>query len=742
MATTISDENGYFEIETAGYGTYTVKINYLGYEPFSKEITPDRPAYALGIIALLPDSQTLSEVIVEGSRQAFTYGVDRKTVLASAFPEAANAMDLLISVPSLQVSVDGKLTYRDSGTFKVFINGIAVKNGEERLRTLDASQIDKIDIITNPSARYTAEGTAGIIRVLLKKNKLQGYNIGTQADINTLGGYSASYSIDKKGEKSGWHTSGNYQNTTNSSESNGYIINTIRNSTHTLEAVQPTNDKPKFVAYNQFDFGFNYDISPKDLIDFSFYINLFPNKESIKSYRHTTERTFDLNGNEIGRNVFNLTDEYQFKYQQLGGNIDYTHHFNQDKTHLINILFNYGVHIRSSDDFTKQSIYGFGTSEVFGNASSEKNEIYSETTVHYQLPLNENTSVEIGTNIETDNIPEITTNSGFFNGNTIETTIPGIPGNQNIGFKQNVYAAYATFESSWRRLDYKLGLRAEMTDRAINYRYEIASTPHYDPFKARFTDWFPTLHLLYNITDNQQVTLSYSRRIERPNYWHLVPALVMYDRYQYSTGNSRLTPMYINAYEMGYRKSWGKNFVSMEVFARNRRDIFQSFYRNYQDNVLIINRENIGNSWSAGAEWMTGWDPAAWWHTNLSVTAYYFNLRADVGGQPSSVTQWQYNGKWNHRFRLGNGWTTRWNMTYQSATEGLQLKTKSYVNLTGSVTKSIRDNRWQFSVSGWNILNTYTLYKERQDEGFRTVLEQKMKPFYSFRVVYTLDNQK
>ncbi|WGU69240.1 Plug domain-containing protein [Capnocytophaga canimorsus] len=104
--------------------------------------------------------------------RALSYSVDRKTINADAFPEASNAIDLLTNVPSIQISVEGKISYREGGSFKVYINGIAVKNGEERLRTLEASQIEKIEIITNPSARYSSEGTAGIIRVLLKKESL------------------------------------------------------------------------------------------------------------------------------------------------------------------------------------------------------------------------------------------------------------------------------------------------------------------------------------------------------------------------------------------------------------------------------------------------------------------------------------------------------------------------------------------------------------------------------------------
>lgn len=167
---TLSDEKGNFTLKNLPFGTYFLKIHFIGYEPLEKTIHLSTSKVDLGVFLLSPITETLSETIVEGKKGAFSYGVDKKTINASAFPDATNAVDLLTNVPSIQVSVDGKISYREGGKFKVYINGIAVPNGEERLKTLDASQIEKIDIITNPSARYSSEGTAGIIRILLKKN--------------------------------------------------------------------------------------------------------------------------------------------------------------------------------------------------------------------------------------------------------------------------------------------------------------------------------------------------------------------------------------------------------------------------------------------------------------------------------------------------------------------------------------------------------------------------------------------
>jgi len=195
----ITNHEGIFTLGSVAYGNYVLKISFIGYD--AKVVNPfviNQHQYDLGTTALSVSARNLGEVTVNSEKSGITYGVDRKIINAKSFPGADKAIDLLENMPSLQVDVDGRLTYRGDGTFLVYINGRPELNGEEKLRQISADQIQYIEIITNPTAKYDAEGTAGIIQVILKRNRLEGYAINTSAKFSTLGSYEWLFSVDVK----------------------------------------------------------------------------------------------------------------------------------------------------------------------------------------------------------------------------------------------------------------------------------------------------------------------------------------------------------------------------------------------------------------------------------------------------------------------------------------------------------------------------------------------------------------
>lgn len=738
----ISDEKGRFLMKNVPYGDYLLKISFLGYEPFTKSLQINTSKINLGDILMQLATNIIEEVVVEGKKAAFTYQVDRKTINAAAFPEATNAIDLLTNVPSLQVSVDGKVTYREGGTFVVYINGIIAKDGQERLRTLDASQIEKIDIITNPSAKYSASGTAGIIRVVLKKSKLEGYAINLTTDFNTLGHKQFNYSIDKKGKKGGWHTSGRIadfhwsdyhsQLTSNVYQPTGQRFETL------LDTDFKANNKNVFI-----DFGFNYDLTNNDFIDFSIDYNPFPTNENKFVKSKTSEQTFDATNTLLSSEDFQLNRHSQFGFQILGANLEYSHFFNKDKSHFLKLNSGYSFFIGNNKEIYKNEMITSSGTEVFGKKGFEKNEIYTNTVLEYELPLTDTTSIEAGGEIETDHIPEITTESGYFNGDDIVRTSEYVANNQLINYKQNIYSGYFTFKSSFGKFEYKLGLRAEHTARDISYSFDNQNNERQkDHFKANFTDWFPSVHLLYSFSEDSQISWNYSRRISRPEYWRLIPAFVWDDKYTFSTGNSRLLPSYTDSYELAYKRSWGRDYISLEVFARNQHDIMSTFATAFHDNTLLFTPKNVGEAWAVGAELMTGVDIFKWWNVNTSFTSFYYDQDLSVDGKPHRYKQWRYNAKMNNTFKLPRSFSFRLNAGYQSPTMGLQNEMDGILVANASLTKSWQENRWSLSVFGSNIFDSHRYTQTRTGENFSTYTKMAYRPYVGFTLKYQFNNQK
>lgn len=685
-------------------------------------------------------AETLSETIVEGKKVALSYGVDKKTINASAFPDATNAVDLLTNVPSIQVSVDGKISYREGGKFKVYINGIAVPNGEERLKTLDASQIEKIDIITNPSARYSSEGTAGIIRILLKKNRLEGYNIGITAQTNTFGERAFSYSVDKKGKRGGWYTAGNYRDNRYGNRQS-QLENVLQTPLQIFENQQNENFKGRSIRPN-LNFGFNYDLTDQDVIDFSVNYNPFSQKDDKKSTTQVIENQYDIHRKLLSSKAFEWQNENLFSFQMMGMNLDYSHFFNREKTHFLNIIASYDHFLGNNENIIKTILISNGLTETFGNFNSEENEVMTSTEINYELPLTETTSVEAGLSFETDHIPNVRYENGFFEGDQITQVLTSEPYHQQIKYEQHIYTGFLTFKSSLGRFEYKLGLRAERTLRDIAYHFTKSNNKFSDNYNGDFTNWFPSVHLLYSFSEESQLGLNYSRRINRPHYSTLIPVMVWDDKYTFSTGNSRLNPTYTNAYELNYKKSWGKDFISSEIFVRNQQALQSSVRTPYYDDIFLVRMDNIGSSWAIGNELMAGIDIRPWWNINASFSSFYYTENTEVNTIKTDFKQWRYNAKLNQSFKFPKDFSLRLNVAYQSPTKGFQYENEGVFLATTSLTKSWRENRWQVSASFWNFLDSYRQTTQSQGEQFLLRTHNIYRPYASFSVRYRFNRQR
>ncbi|MDO4229873.1 MAG: outer membrane beta-barrel family protein [Capnocytophaga sp.] len=738
----ISDEKGKFTLKNLPFGSYTLKISFVGYETISRTLEINTEKIDLGDFHLKMVAQQIEGVVVQGKKAAFSYQVDRKTINAAAFPDAQTAIDLLTNIPSLQVTEEGKVIYREGGTFTVYINGIIAHDGQERLRTLNASQIEKIDIITNPSAKYSASGTAGIIRVVLKKNRLQGYAIDLSTQLTTRGTHNFSFSVDKKGKRGGWHASGYYQN-------NVWLDYTTEN---TYIVQNPSGQRFQTLQNSEFDgiykasrleFGFNYDLSDRDFIDFSINYEPIRRKEDRFSKYRTTENLFDANNNLISTENLLFDNQYHFTYQPLSAVLEYNHFFNKDKTHFLKIMSDYTIFVGGATQYNKNQLISNTENFTFGNKSFEKDEVWTATNIDYELPLTEKSSLEAGLSFETDHIPEVTAESGYFSGDEITQTSPDVAKNQLIDYMQNIYAGYLTFKSSFGKFEYKLGLRAEQTVRDISYSFDdSAGVRHTDLYQNTFTDWFPSAHFLYSFTKDSQLALNYSRRINRPSYMTLIPMFVWDDRYGFSTGNSRLLPSYTNSYELMYKNSWGKDFVSLEVFARNETDIMNNFSRILRDNILLTTRENVGEAWAIGSELMGGVDIFKWWNVNSSFSAFLYDQDLSADGKAYHYKQWRYTAKLNQTFKLPFDISLRLNASYQSPTTGLQIEQEGIFLAHASLTKSWKNGKWQASLYGNNILDTYRYTAKNTGENFNSITHIVYKPFVGFTLKYRFDNQR
>ncbi|TCL65627.1 TonB-dependent receptor-like protein [Mariniflexile fucanivorans] len=661
----ITNAAGSFKISKIPYGSYQLVVSFMGYANHKKEIMVNTPTLELETILLKEKSEKLSEVLVKTSKPSIQYKVDRQVINASSFPSASVAMDLLTNIPSLQVDVNDNLKYRGDGIFKVYINGHPVQNGTDKLRQISADLIDKIEIITNPSVVYGSEGTAGIIQVLLKKNRLQGYAINANSKVSTLGDANGYLSLDKKSEKWGW-----YFNATGG-ESVWSQLDVVKEQTviHGLLSYSTNiNQSEKNGQKNLYiEAGFNYDLTDKDYLDLTFTLNPIKTNQfndDLGAVIAQKNSIIDTGLQEI--ESYLLKSNRITKYHYIGGNLNFSHYFNKDKTHKLSAYADVSSYLSPYTERQLDEKQFVSETERLGYYNYEKNEFVLNAKLEYNYPITDETTLDAGIEMDLDDIPEIGSTSGTFDADDNLIPFSNQRNEQRIDFMQNVYSGFLNIKSSWKKFEYQFGLRMEHTDTKSNYQYvSIDGENIFVPAQHNFSKFFPSLHLLYNLNDNTQWVANYTRRINRASYYALVPVVEYADITTYYTGNADIKPSYINAYEMGFKNTWNdKSFLSIQVFHRKTIDVIEYFNYADEEGKLINTPENVGDSYSTGSEFMGNFKCNVWWETNVSISLFMYKIHVNFMDDDYSKNQFNHNFKWNNTFNFLGDYSLRLNMDY------------------------------------------------------------------------------
>ncbi|MBE9468116.1 MAG: TonB-dependent receptor [Bacteroidetes bacterium] len=736
----ITNEKGFFKIESLPSGNYNLEISFIGYQAKRFEnISLKGGEKDLGKIELSISAENLNAVTIIANKPSVIYKVDRKVIDAGNFPDANFAMDLLENVPSVQISIDGsKLAYRGDGVFKVFINGKAVTNGTERLREIPAKQIEKVEIITNPSAKYSAEGTAGIINVILKKTRLKGYAINSNLQIDTRGTYELLFSINKNGKKGGWYVNGQYAKYVwwkANVNQNQTVENFNSYQTTLLDSKQQSGGN-----MNNLTIGFNYDLTPKDEIDFSFFINPFNCTNEDSPITSVNERNFINNILQSEIN-YELSNVRYLSYRYYGPSFSYKHKFNKIGSKFISVNFDYFAYLNKlSEQSIDSKIYANSTIKQ-GYYNTEQNEKDIELSIDYENPIGDNYKIETGISLETNHIPKSTFENGYFNNKNNITPFANSVKYQQVHFARDVYSAYFTFKGKYNKFDYQFGLRGEHTRKVSDYTY-ISSTENTTSYDNAFTDIFPSFHTTYSFSETHQIAFSYSKRISRPQYYKLMPIKQYSDPYSYTIGNADLNPTYTNALELNYKKSWNKDFFSTELFARQTNNLMQYYTRVDTNGLMFLMPENIGSSQSIGSEIMGTYNIASWWISNLSVSLYSYQLSVDVDGLQYTNNQFKFDIKFNNTFNLPKSIKLKLNFSYYSPSISAQIETSDYYITKLAISKSFFKDHWKLLVFTNNILGNIKSNSIDKSKNYYIETNTEILQYLGFSISYSFNNQK
>jgi len=739
----ISNEKGKFIIKNIPADKYRILIGFMGYDNVEyKNFLITESLRDMGIIPMKVSRNQLKEVVIESGKSPVTYQVDRKIIHASAFPEATVAVDLLENIPSLKIDISGKITYRNDAVFQVFINGKPVSNGVERLQQIPTNRIDRIEIITNPSAKYSAEGTAGIINVVLKKNRLQGYRINSSATYHTSGQYGFLFSIGRNSKRSEWHLD------TGIAEYRfdlDYHSLMQLNHNEQTQILDEKGNKKNVIGRNYINFGYNYDLTDKDEIDISFNIDPFSKTENHDETGIYIEKIYDNDQNLFYDETYGYTGSDHMTYQYMGPSMSYTHKFDKAGDKKLEFSAEYYTYVKKFNEIQINQKQFDDHTEKSGSIYSETNEKNWDLSADLTYPFNDNFHLETGGSISLDYIPKTTVFNGNFTENNQLTPYPEDYHYQEVEFNRDIYSAYLTGNYTWEKWGLKTGLRYEFVDRTANFTYNYTDDPdkmQIQPYRHRYADWFPSIHLQYSFDKTRQISVSYSRRISRPNYFWLMPAKQYFSPFSYMTGDEKVQPTYINSYEINYQKSWDKDYFSAQIFVHQKNNLNTRYNRVDDKGLRYVQVTNAGDSFNIGVELNGNYHLFSWWNINLSMSAYQYYMHLFIPGEIDQKTdRLESNIQLHQDFKLPKDLKLQLKARYDSPWIYLQNKGDAVWKLQISLQKRF-DKHWKFSVYTNNLWGDILKKSQVQAQDVIVHSENRFLQYLGFKLSYNFNNRK
>jgi len=618
-----SDVQGEFELSNISDGEYYLKISFVGYNTKfvpNLNLSSRTQKIELGKISLSKITYQLDEAEVVGEKVNEELHLDKKVINVSQNlnVQGGTALDVLQNQPSVRVDPDGTVYLRGSSNFTIYVNGKPYPlQGSDALKQISANTIENIELITNPSSRYDAEGSAGIININLKAQK--DYSLSGLVNLNSGTGdkYNGDFTVNYNYNKLSMNGGLDYRNNmfTNKQEITRNSVLTNFNQLNRTD-VDVRNKREQYSLRSGIDYAFNQQSS----LGLSFSVGAVDingglSTNVLKQQSNNSEYTFVKNKMNIPVKYFNSSLNYQYKFQPDINDLYFEATYN-----YVDIPNDQITEEFSSDE-------NFNTiadliSRVSYYNSSRRNE--GRAKLNYKHKLSEVTTIETGlqSNYSFRNLNAV---NKIFDKNLNDYVIDDKLTNQ-FDLRNNVYAGFISFTSQFAEFNYMLGLRGEYMDRLLEQKTLDES------FKFDKMDFFPSVNVSRKI-DDHQLQISYSRRINRPNENILNPFPFFSDPNITVSGNPKLKPEYTDAIEFNYQKMFGGVFFSAQTYYRKSKDSFTQTFSTDSTGKLNIIFNNYGNSDVYGAELSSSFSVAEIFRFDPSVNLFQTHLDGLVDGK-------------------------------------------------------------------------------------------------------------
>jgi outer membrane receptor protein involved in Fe transport len=622
----VTNETGQFIVERLPYGTYIVRISSIGFIDFWQQATLSEtaPDANLATITMVETGKNLKEVEVGAERKLIENNVDKKVfqVDKSIISQSGSAIDALQQIPNVTTDENGNLQMRGAEGVLILINGkqTGIKGASLQtiLNQIPANTIEKIEVITNPSSKYDAEGSNGIINIVLKRNKNAGVNGNINAQVGSRDKYNLSSGLSYNKGKIGL------------SATYGLRYNTMNWYGYLHRQLVPTDTNYYFNTENN---GFNRNLSHAITLSTDYYFSKFKSLSVAGSGNFGRSKNPEwIQYNE--RDNLNIESAHFARFNDIHAqnktyniNTQYRRTFDKStKEYTVSANYTNNSDTNTLNGVNNYTLLHFLPYDSISDRRQNRSKSYTKNAMlqtDFILPLKKDKKIETGLKVSYrsfDNEMRISK----LNTTTDNWYLDSGLSNRFV-YTELINAGYLNYAGTYKKLSYQAGARVEQTI--------TDGTLKYDGRKVGYSriDFFPGFYILKKIKTAHEWKINYTRRIERPSGGQLNPFSDLSDPRNIRRGNPDLKPQFINSYELDYTYTTKKLMTNPGLYYKQTNNLMWR-YMTINDGVNYVSFENIGSSYQMGLEWVTTYSFTKWFNTLTSVNVYNNRISGTVGG--------------------------------------------------------------------------------------------------------------
>jgi hypothetical protein len=742
----ITNEKGIFNIKTLN-GIYEISIKFISFttKKYPKQnITKNLD---LGIVKLFEDSKSLNEVVIIAEKTTVDIRLDKKVfnIGKDLSIRGGNASDVLGNVPSVQVDVEGTVSLRGNENVTILIDGrpsaLVGMNGADALRQIPAEAIEKVEVITSPSARYDAEGTAGILNIILRKNKLTGFNGSFQLDLGIPARVGNAFNGNWRTKK--WNlftnTGFRYNETPGNAFSNSNFLSVTAQNAKVIES----RNFGRLSRSSFTSFGAEYYLTKNSSIIGNMIINggndddvNTNNIDRFNAQGSITEATFRTENESENEQRIQYTLDYVNNFEGKGRKLSINTQYSTETEDIINNITEINTQSNILNDL-----------EQVVEDQNEKRFLIQTDYVH---PIGENIQYEFGYRGNYRDIFNsfyLAERQDFLNNGPL---VPDTGLNNSFNYKEFVNAAYFQYGQKFNKISLLAGLRYEYT--SLEIVQQTATTIN----EITYGNLFPTLNLGFEFKDGENITLGYNRRIRRPRGRNLNPFPSRSSESNIYSGNVDLNPVITDALDIGYLKRWNKFTLGTSLYynlSTNNWERIQEDTGNITDNGDPITRRfpiNLSTEERLGFEFTLNFRPFKVWNINSDFNLFKVISDGDYTNQTTNFTQnFDFKNtaffiRVNQKITLPGKTDIQISTNYRGPSENAQAKRQGIFSMNIAASKDLFKEKASLSINFSDVFNSRISQRTTNLQGFLEQYSefQWREPQFTASFVYRFNQKK